>query len=553
MSVLPVVCRDDERRRLVRAAARNGIDYLEVSDDQLRLCVHFLAAIPTDLRKENVRIVGGRRVRDIVVTDIRRRPAEDPDLDDCLEITVDRYGDFSTYELCIVALDATGKPTGQPYPGFDQRYSCVEFSFKEGCPSTLDCKPSHVCPPAFGDEPAIDYLAKDYASFRSLLLDRLALLVPDWRERHVPDLGIALVELLAYVGDQLSYYQDAVATEAYLDTARLRQSVRRHARLVDYVLHEGCNARAFVVIEIHGGPLRRLPDELEFLAAYPGAPSRGTLLDADLLPRDVTTACFEPLVDDRSAELVFRDELNQIALYTWGDRECCLPKGSTSVWLVDQLPIDAAPAPAPGDPAAAAAPASEVSTERPLQLHAGDHLLLEEVVGPDTGNAADADRSHRQVVRITSVTEDVDQLTGTPVVLVTWDDCDALTFPLCISTIGPAPDCHYLEPVSVARGNVVLVDHGCTQPPEPLAPVPDPTVPDVCAGECEPADAIPQSPRYRPPPLAGRPLTYAETVAVGACAADALVRDSRAARAADLDRAAESRSRAPFRALGSAW
>ena len=29
-------------------------------------------------------------------------------------------------------------------------------------------------------------------------------------------MGIALAELIAYVGDQLSYQQDAVATEAYL-------------------------------------------------------------------------------------------------------------------------------------------------------------------------------------------------------------------------------------------------------------------------------------------------------------------------------------------------
>ena len=72
--------------------------------------------------------------------------------------------------------------------------------------------------------------------------------MPDWRERHVPDIGIMLVELLAYVGDQLSYYQDAVATEAYLDTARQRISVRRHARLVDYAMHEGCNARAWVTL-----------------------------------------------------------------------------------------------------------------------------------------------------------------------------------------------------------------------------------------------------------------------------------------------------------------
>ena len=58
--------------------------------------------------------------------------------------------------------------------------------------------------------------------------------------------GVTLVELLAYVGDYLSYQQDAVATEAYLETARCRVSVRRHTRLMDYFMHNGCNARAWV-------------------------------------------------------------------------------------------------------------------------------------------------------------------------------------------------------------------------------------------------------------------------------------------------------------------
>ena len=73
----------------------------------------------------------------------------------------------------------------------------------------------------------------------------------------MPDIGVALVEVLAYVGDYLSYYQDAVATEAYLDTARQRISVRRHARLVDYRMHEGCNARAWVTVESGQRPATR--------------------------------------------------------------------------------------------------------------------------------------------------------------------------------------------------------------------------------------------------------------------------------------------------------
>jgi hypothetical protein len=61
---------------------------------------------------------------------------------------------------------------------------------------------------------------------------------------------VALVETLAYVGDHLSYTQDAVASEAYLGTARRRTSLRRHARLLDYALHDGCNARVFVTLEV---------------------------------------------------------------------------------------------------------------------------------------------------------------------------------------------------------------------------------------------------------------------------------------------------------------
>ena len=72
--------------------------------------------------------------------------------------------------------------------------------------------------------------------------------MPEWRERNAADLGIALVEVLAYVGDRLCYAQDAVATEAYLGTARRRASVRRHARLVDYAMHDGANARVWVQV-----------------------------------------------------------------------------------------------------------------------------------------------------------------------------------------------------------------------------------------------------------------------------------------------------------------
>src|SRR5262249_41470717 len=140
-----------------------------------------------------------------------------------------------------------------------------------------------------------------YASFRQLILDRLAVLMPDWKERHVPDLGITLVELLAYSGDYLSYYQDAVATEAYLNTARQRISVRRHTRLVDYAFHEGCNARAWVVIETSQDE-ELDPEDTFFITGFNDALGAvSSILSEDDLrgvPANVYEV-FEPLVENQ--------------------------------------------------------------------------------------------------------------------------------------------------------------------------------------------------------------------------------------------------------------
>ncbi len=157
---------------------------------------------------------------------------------DTFDIKVKEPGDFSPYVLRLV--DTAGNPLS-----LDGRLAEIEFSFKVGCPSPFDCRTDALCLPPATPAPRIDYLARDYTTFRRVMLDRLSLLLPDWRERHAADLGVMLVEMLAFVGDRLTYEQDAIATEAYLGTARLRTSVRRHARLVDYKLHDGCNARAF--------------------------------------------------------------------------------------------------------------------------------------------------------------------------------------------------------------------------------------------------------------------------------------------------------------------
>src|SRR5262249_1362127 len=244
----------DERRRqaLLNHPTLNGIDFLEVVDDpatpdpdrQRTLLVNFVNPLPANsLNKNMLRIEGGDRIRDVAIESTSIGSGAQ---DHVLTVKVNHPGDFSIYTLRLVK-----SPTNaQPPDGFDPQLSAIAFSFKVNCLSDFDCRTEQACPPDAKARPLIDYLAKDYASFRQLMLDRLSMLAPDWRERSAADLGIALVELLAYVGDHLSYQQDAVATEAYLGTARRRVSARRHARLVDYAMSDGCNARAWVQIQV---------------------------------------------------------------------------------------------------------------------------------------------------------------------------------------------------------------------------------------------------------------------------------------------------------------
>jgi hypothetical protein len=483
-------CADERRRAKVRLEPElNGLDYLEVSDDQRSLTVYFLDKAPADLKKENFRIRGGRRITGIRVIDIDVCRNEDPERDDCLHVRVDRPGDFTCYELCVVALDDDGRPTDVPHPGFDPRYACLSFSFKAGCPSDIDCAPLR-CPETPPSEPEINYLAKDYASFRQLLLDRLALLVPDWQERHVPDVGIALVEILAYVADHLSYYQDAVATEAYLDTARLRISVRRHARLVDYALHEGCNARAWLHLETKTDLTVDLTAVGFITSLLEVLPDAAGVIDREAL-REVPSSAYEWFEPFGTSAIELRTAHNEIPFHTWGDSECCLLAGATRATLRDEY---------------------DEQKKRRLQLdpEGGDVLLFEEVLGPETGEQADADPARRYVVRLTRAEPGVDPLTKQPIVEIEWDPADALPSALCLSKIGPAPDCRLLDKVSVARGNILLVDHGRTEPDESLGEVPCLESLAPCDGGC-PEDPERMAGRFRPR-LGRRPLTFREPV-----------------------------------------
>ena len=84
--------------------------------------------------------------------------------------------------------------------------------------------------------PAIDYTNKDFQSLRQAMLDLARSRLPEWTDQSPSDLGMLLVDLFAYMGDVILYYQDRIANESFLPTALERRSVLNALRLIGYEL-----------------------------------------------------------------------------------------------------------------------------------------------------------------------------------------------------------------------------------------------------------------------------------------------------------------------------
>ncbi len=447
----------DRRRQLLQQqSALNGIDHVEVvvppaGPPATQLLVTFvnpLAALPTP---DQVRVVGGDRIPTIVGQAVAA--VADPST---ILVTLAGGGDLSLYTLQLVAGPADDRPPSW----VDPVLATACFSFALDCGSDLPCDATLDCPPAAFTEPALDYLARDWESLRLVLLDRMAVLQPAWTERNPADVRIALIELLAELGDRASYQQDAIATEAYLGTARRRISVRRHARLVDYTMSDGTNARTWVrlvvppdVRLVSGGKVPVLAAGTRLLTGSADAPAViATGSPAEINARRAGALEFETM----EPLFVVAGAHDAMRFHTWSGAFPVLCAGATSATLLGHLP-DLAP---------------------------GQVLILAEHRDPvgDDKSVADADPTRRQAVRLTDVRADADDgagprrdpLTGEQITEVAWHDGDALAFPLLIAgeLIEPHDGKAPFADGALAHGNVVLVDHGHRQDAVTFGPVP---------------------------------------------------------------------------------
>jgi hypothetical protein len=330
-----------------------------------------------------------------------------------LVVCTDSRGDFSTYSLSVVND-----------PRFDALLSSVPVLLKIDCLDGFDCKTPTAAPGPPEPAPDLDYLTRDYAGFRQLMLDRLARLGAADPAPNIGGLWSVLVEAMAYRADQLAQMQDAVATEAYLHTARLRPSVKRHARLLDYRMHEGVTARAWLHVRAAPGvdrtdgiavgdvALTRLagaPAVLPIEALATGLPEGTEVFHVALPPRRISAAH------------------NRIAVYTWGEDDLVLLRGATRCTLHD-----------PGGL---------------IRLEAGDTLVFETVAGAQTGLEEDADPTLRHVVRLSALPSGgTDTLLDQGFLDIEWAQDDALPFDLEVRRDG--------RELAVARGNLCLAGHG---------------------------------------------------------------------------------------------
>jgi hypothetical protein len=318
-----------------------GIDFVYVYPNQTTLLVFFHPAktknaqqILGTVQPAQIRIFSpsGGELLPVVPLDPATAPAwATIDGRRVLRVVAAVPGDFSRYRFRI------------DHPLIDPYFQEADFSFKANCPSLLDCAPpAHECPDESWVDYPVNYLARDFWSFRQALLDFASERHPEWQDRLEADFGVMLAELMSAMGDEFAWIQDRIAREASFENASQRRSLRRHARLVDYHVHDGLGASTWldftVTVDgtVHAGaqvwesvlrgvesdPQKRLRASRSIFEVGRGVASGHRLF---LPPGDLYNLRFNA---------------NELSPYQWDADQTCLPVGSTFLHLQDHHAAD---------------------------------------------------------------------------------------------------------------------------------------------------------------------------------------------------------------------
>ena len=127
----------------------------------------------------------------------------------------------------------------------------------------------YIHPPGLNIPAGLDTIPRQIAAFpefrKAMLHDvRSQCFLFGWRARGGDDLGIMLLEMWAYVCDSLSFYDEVIANEAYLRTARLRPSLRKLTGLLGYLPRPAVAASVRLTLLAEGRNRIAIPSGMAF-------------------------------------------------------------------------------------------------------------------------------------------------------------------------------------------------------------------------------------------------------------------------------------------------
>ena len=369
------------------------------------------------------RITGGNEEGQVRVTAIIAQPTSKT-----LRLRIERIGDYSTYTLGLI------------YRGkIDPVFSSIDFKFRPGC-FNLNCAPEWDASPAPQTEPLIDYLARDFNSFKHVLINAMAERVPDWAPTSEADLDQVLIDLIAADADELCDFQDRVMNEAFLGSARKRVSLARQARLMDYHIHPGNQAGSWLAVKVSGDVDLEPWNGAQGFGVWTGDAS--TAEQAVIDPRAIIFACTQ-------RQTCF-SLLNELKPYTWEGLVTALEQGATQADLA--LPVTGGPN-------------TENNANQLQDLFRNNdvtHVLLEQKLNPETATVNGRDVEARQVLKLLNGNDAAkshfDPKTGLWFVRIFWHEQDKLLRRFCFVT--QCTDLAENDNVSLFHGNLINVTHG---------------------------------------------------------------------------------------------
>jgi hypothetical protein len=409
----------DRRNAIAAQSVVTGVDFVYVAPDQRHLDVYFLndplalASSLASLAAAQLRI-HEPLLGEVPITALAWGIADGRNV---LQLTTAAPGGFRPYRLSID--DAR----------IDPFFNDALFDFKASCASELDCEPpAHECPVEAPVDFPVDTMARDWRSFRQALLDFASHRYPDWKDRLEADVGVMLVEVMAHLGDEMSYTQDRIAREASLEGASQRRSLRRHARLVDYEIHDGLGATGWLDMQMAGAGVQVIAAGADVWAES----SSGVIIDGVFTPTRVRFEIGRGLADTLAGgPYRVNAALNAMPPHVWDESATCLPLGATEIWVDGHRAADLL--------------LDDTSRDPP-----GRWVVIQ------TDPSDPALPARRHLVRVVAAIDEADPLaallgTDPDVTHLVWEEAQALPFEID------------LEARCTVRGNIVPITAGQTQ------------------------------------------------------------------------------------------